>query len=77
MDYVIMAVGSKLEEGIASANGLELSKYGYIKINEEYQTNIEGVFAGGDAVGENATVAWASRNGRDVANAIDKWLVNM
>ena len=37
-------------------------------------TTQEGVFAGGDIIGTKATVAWASRAGRNVAEAIDRYL---
>lgn len=40
---------------------------GYIKIDENMQTSISKVFAGGDIVGQKATVAWAARSGRDAA----------
>ena len=38
----------------------------YVKINENYETSIDTVFAGGDLVGSTATVAWAARDGRCV-----------
>ena len=34
------------------------------------QTSINKVFAGGDIVGQKATVAWAARSGRDAATNI-------
>lgn len=74
MDYVVMAVGSKPEESIVGALGLERTSRGSIKINENYQTSKENIFAGGDLIGINATVAWASRSGREASNAIMKWL---
>ena len=70
MDYVIMAIGSKTEENILKEQGIELNEKGYIKVDENYKTNIENIYAGGDVIGEKATVAWAARIGRNVAEVI-------
>lgn len=74
MDYVVMAVGSQTQKDLVENLGLELTKYGYIKIDENYQTSKNSVFAGGDVSGTKATVAWASRSGREAAFEIDKFL---
>lgn len=70
MDYVIMAIGSTVEETVVNNLGLECDKKGYIQVNENYETSIKGVYAGGDVAGGKATVAWAARSGRDVAEII-------
>ncbi len=70
MDYVIMAIGSKTEENILKEQGIELNEKGYIKVDENYKTNIENVYAGGDVIGTKATVAWAARIGRNIAEII-------
>lgn len=75
MDYVVMATGSKPENNIIEK--FERNEYGYIKIDENMQTSISKVFAGGDIVGQKATVAWASRSGRDVAEKILKITCNI
>lgn len=72
MDYVIMAIGSKTEENILKEQGIELNEKGYIKVDENYKTNIENIYAGGDVIGTKATVAWAARIGRNVAEIIGK-----
>lgn len=74
MDYVVMAVGSKTEEAIVKSLELELTSRGNIKIDENYMTSRNKVFAGGDLSGTKQTVAWASRSGREAANAIMKYL---
>ncbi len=74
MDYVVMAVGSKPEESIVNTLGVELTTRGNIKIDENYQTSKKNVFAGGDISGTKATVAWASRSGREAAKAMMRWL---
>lgn len=72
MDYVIMAIGSMPEEKVISSLGLELDKKGYIRVDENYETSIENVFAGGDVCGTEATVAWAAKTGRETA----KYIIN-
>lgn len=75
MDYVVMAVGSEAEKSVIDGLGVELNNWGYIDVNENFMTSIPNVFAGGDLVGTNATVAWAARNGRDAAEEICRKLV--
>ena len=70
-----MAIGSKIDRELATKNGLELNEKGYIKVDENYKTNIDGVFAGGDLIGGKCTVAWASKAGRDAARNIVQYLM--
>lgn len=74
MDYVVMAVGSKTEETLVKSLGVELTSWGNIKVDENYMTSKNKVFAGGDLSGTKQTVAWASRSGREAANAIMRFL---
>jgi len=74
MDYVIMAVGSKVDASVANSLGVTLTKRGHIQIDENYMTSIDGVFAGGDLGGIKGTVAWASRSGRKASDAIMEYL---
>lgn len=74
MDYVVMAIGSKPEQETLEKLSIEKTEKGYIKVDKDYMTTQEGVFAGGDIIGTKATVAWASRAGRNVAEAIDRYL---
>ncbi len=68
-DYVIMAIGSKLNDEITK-QGIELNEKGYIKVDENGMTNIKNVYAIGDCAGNKATVAWAARSGKNVARRI-------
>lgn len=72
IDFVVMATGSKPEKDIISK--FEKNKSGYILVNENMQTSMPKVYAGGDIVGEKATVAWAAKSGR---NAAEKILENL
>ena len=76
VDYVVMAVGSKPDKNILSKLNLELNEWGYIKVDENYKTSDDKVYAGGDLIGQKATVAWAAKAGRDAAKAIEMELKN-
>lgn len=49
-DCVILAVGVTPDTGFLKDSGIELSAKGHILVNNKMETNIEGVYAGGDAV---------------------------
>lgn len=76
MDYVIMALGSNTETEIVAKLGLELDQWGFIKIDENRRTSNPKIYAGGDLTGDKGTVAWASKAGRDAAEAIIQALAN-
>lgn len=69
-DYVVMAIGSTVEKEVIEKLNISTNKKGYIEVNENYETSVANVFAGGDLVGTKATVAWAAKSGRDAANKI-------
>jgi len=69
-DYVVMAIGAKLNN--TGVENIELTEKGYIKIDEMYKTSIPHVYAAGDNTGGVSTVAWASFYGREAAKNIDK-----
>ena len=71
-DYVLMAVGSKVEENLVKTLNLKTNKNGTILIDENNRTSRNKVFAGGDLANEKQTVAWASRSGRNAAESIIK-----
>ncbi len=74
-DLVIMAIGAKANPLLPqSTPGLELNKWGYIKVNENLQTSISDIFAGGDIVTGSATVISAMGAGKQAAVNIDKYL---
>lgn len=70
VDFVVMALGAKPDKDVIKKLGLELNEYGYIKVDENYETSIKNVFASGDLIGAKSTVAWAARSGRDAAEKI-------
>lgn len=76
MDYVVMAVGSKPNKEILNHLGLELNDWGYVKVDERYKTSDEKIYAGGDLIGQKATVAWAAMAGREAAKSMIEDLNN-
>ncbi len=76
MDYVVMAVGGKVETEVIENSNLEMNKRKYVAINENSQTSCEKVFAAGDVAGTESTVAWAARDGRNVAEKIAQYLMD-
>ncbi len=75
-DMVILALGfvHPVIEGIVNELGLELDERNNIKTNSNYQTNIQKVFAAGDAVTGASLVVNAIASGRKAAIEIDKYL---
>ena len=76
INYVVMAIGSMPERNVTDNLGLELTKKGYIKVNDKYQTSDSKIFAGGDITQTEQTVAWAAKTGRDAAKNIIQFLNN-
>jgi glutamate synthase (NADPH/NADH) small chain len=74
VDTVVYAIGTSANPIIAQTTpGLELNKWGYIKVDPETQmTSIPGVFAGGDIVTGGATVILAMGAGRTAARGMLK-----
>ena len=71
-DMLMKAIGQKLNVSVLGDIQVEKGK---IVIDENYQTTIQGVYAGGDAIksGEDLTVQ-AVEDGKQAAHAIDRHL---
>jgi glutamate synthase (NADPH/NADH) small chain len=74
-DVAILALGTRPNPLIPmNTPGLETTKYGTIKADQNGRTSKEGVWAGGDIVTGGATVISAIAAGRRSAADIDAWL---
>ena len=73
-DYIILATGAKADIELLKKQGIETDKNGFVKSDDYNRTSIKNVYAGGDIVGEEATVAYAARSGRETANYITQIL---
>ena len=74
MDYVVMAVGGKADKEMLKEQDIAIGTRKYVSVDENGRTSNSKVFAGGDVVGQTATVAWAARDGREVAKKIVEYL---
>ena len=69
---VVFAIGLKPEKALLENQGIKLNDWGLIEIDENGMTNIEGVFAGGDATESKSTVCRALAAGKKAAEGIMK-----
>ena len=77
VDTVVIAIGQTPNPLIQQTTpGLAVSKRGTIIVDENMQTSIEGVYAGGDVVTGAATVISAMGAGKKAANSIHKYIMN-
>jgi glutamate synthase (NADPH/NADH) small chain len=75
LDTVIEALGSRPNRlFLDRAPELERNKWGVLVVNENLNTNISGVSAGGDAISGGATVILALGEGRTAAKSIHDYL---
>ena len=76
VDTVIVAVGRTPNPIIErTTEGLEVTKWGTILVNEKGKTSLCGVYAGGDIVTGEATVISAMGAGKKAAEAIHEYLM--
>jgi dihydropyrimidine dehydrogenase (NAD+) subunit PreT len=73
VDMVIKATGQRPYEELVSTNQINNHK-GKVEINSNCETNIKGVFAGGDCVNGGKEVVDAVQAGKDGASAIMNYL---
>ncbi len=75
-DQVVKAIGQE-KPALAVRLGLALDK-GYIRVNNEFETNLPGIFAGGDCirVKNAASTVMAVQDGKLAAAAIDRRILN-
>jgi glutamate synthase (NADPH/NADH) small chain len=75
VDACIIAIGNAANPLIRQTTpGLEFNEWGYIVVDENCKTSLEGVYAGGDIVLGAATVILAMGQGRIAAAAINEYL---
>ena len=77
VECVIMALGTSPNPLIKQTTaGLAVKSRGEIVADENGQTSLEGVFAGGDVVTGSATVILAMGAGKTAAKAIDEYITS-
>jgi glutamate synthase (NADPH/NADH) small chain len=77
-DLVLLAMGyvHPIHEGLLKSLGVGLDTRGNIQAStDNYQTNLDKVFAAGDIRRGQSLVVWAIREGRQAARAVDEYLM--
>jgi len=75
LDTLIVAIGERPDSRAFASMGLKVDGNGRIKVNPRtLETNLEGVFAGGDLVTGPNTVIDAIAAGKKAVEAIDRYL---
>ncbi len=76
-DLALIAIGfsGPEKQGPIDELKLKLNPRGSIEVDKQYQTNVEGVFAAGDARRGQSLVVWAISEGRQAARCCDEFLM--
>ncbi len=75
VDLLVQAIGTAAgDETSFIANGLRTMAKGIVAVNENFETNIPGIFAGGDVVNGGATVVQAVGEGKKAAQSMHNYL---
>ncbi len=77
-DMVIKALGYDAEDlpTLFGASELTVTRWGTVRVDHAtMMTSVDGVFAAGDIVRGASLVVWAVRDGRDVAETMQRYLV--
>ena len=77
-DLVLLAMGftGPVKSRLLADLSVELDSRGNIAADGAHQSSVDGVFAAGDAHRGASLIVWAIREGRDAAEAIDRWLLS-
>ena len=68
-DTIIFAIGAKANETFFNNLGIK-TENGLVCVDENYMTNIDGIYAGGDLVETKSSVARAIATDKKAAKAI-------
>ena len=73
-DYLVSAIGSKLDDSFYNTNRIDLDRSGRVKVDGNMMTSRKGVFAGGDLCNMENMVVRAVAEGKSAAGAIAVYL---
>jgi len=77
VDLVVLAIGFLYPEKITFEGvDLELTERGNIKTDEDFMTNIKGIFSAGDMRRGQSLIVWAISEGKKVGHFVDKYLMS-
>ena len=76
VDLVLLAMGftGPVKNGLLDGLGVKYDPRGNVAVDENYMTNVEGVFAAGDTKRGASLIVWAISEGRRAATAMDSYL---
>lgn len=66
--------GTDQDNGLVSQFALDLDARGNVARDDEFQTNVPGVFVAGDAGRGQSLIVWAIAEGRSAARGVDRFL---
>lgn len=77
VDLVLLAMGftGPVKEGLLTDLRVAFDERGAVARDENYMTNIPGVFVAGDVTRGASLVVWAIWEGREAARCIDAYLM--
>jgi glutamate synthase (NADPH/NADH) small chain len=75
-DLVLLAMGftGPVKNGLLDSLGVKYDARGNVAVDENFMTDLDGVFAGGDTKRGASLIVWAIAEGRKMAAGIDKYL---
>ena len=71
-DTFVFAIGLKPDKEVLEKEKIELDEWGFVKVDENMQTNLKNVYAGGDVMESKSTVCRALAAGKKAAEAMIK-----
>jgi glutamate synthase (NADPH/NADH) small chain len=76
-DFVFLAMGflGPERKGMLEELSVELTERGNVQRDEEWMTNVPGVFTAGDMQRGQSLIVWAIAEGRSCARAVDMYLM--
>ncbi len=75
-DLVLLAMGfvGPVKNGLLDSLGVEYDARGNVKADDQFMTNIDGVFAAGDTKKGASLIVWAIAEGRQAAAGVHRYL---
>jgi len=75
-DLVLLAMGftGPVKNGLLDSLGVKCDARGAVGADDNFMTNLDGVFAGGDTKRGASLIVWAIAEGRKMAAGIDQYL---
>jgi len=76
VDLVLLAMGftGPLKNGLLDSLGVQYDARGNVRVDENFMTGVDGVFAAGDTKRGASLIVWAIAEGRKAADGIHRYL---